>query len=99
MLGGVLCIRRKGGTTTMASTLGEPKTVRSSVSDMIARLETFISRMERRYECTSQLMLDDVRAGRARETAEVSRWLGEYDALLRLQARGRAAGSATSNTE
>jgi len=83
----------------MASILSEPKTVRSSVSAMIGRLETFISRMERRYECTSQAMLDDVRAGRARETAEVSRWLGEYQALVSLRAHGREAGSATNNIE
>jgi hypothetical protein len=53
---------------------------------MIARLQTFVSRMERRYECTSDQMEKDVAAGRTRETAEVSRWLGEYRALLSLQA-------------
>jgi len=77
------------------------RTRRVSVEDTIGRLETLVARMERRYECSSATMDDDVRAGRARETAEVGAWLGNYHLLKDLRARaahGRVAGSPIPNT-
>lgn len=53
--------------------------------EAIARLETFMHRMERRYECTSTSALEAVRAGTLRETAEVAKWLTAYRTLLRLK--------------
>jgi hypothetical protein len=76
------------------------RTVREPIARTIERLEAFVSRMERRYECTSPAMEAEVQAGHARETAEVGRWLGEYRALVELQAvaHGPAAGSRTTPT-
>ena len=82
----------------MTSISYEPKTVRAPISAVIARLEVFVSRMERRYECDSEIMAADVEAGRVRETAEVAKWLGEYQALIRLRAHGHAVGSTTKST-
>lgn len=81
--------------------MGDHETPSRSVDapTMIARLETFVSRMERRYECKSETMAKDLAEGRARETAEVSRWIGEYHALTSLRARGHGAGSRTNGTE
>jgi len=83
----------------MASKTDEPRTVHLTVGEMVSRLDVFVSRMERRYECTSEAMADEVASGRARETAEISRWLGEYQALIRLRAHGRETGSTTSSTK
>lgn len=83
----------------MTSVSYEPKTVRAPISGVISRLEVFVSRMERRYECESEVMAADVKAERMRETAEVSKWLGEYAALTRLRAHGHAAGSITKSTK
>lgn len=61
----------------------------------IRRLETFVARMERRYECSSEEMAQAIRSGKARETAEVARWLGEFGVLVNLKAahaRGCADG-------
>jgi hypothetical protein len=82
----------------MTSVANKPRTVTAPIGKMISRLEVFVSRMERRYECTSEAMENDVKAGRARETAEISRWLGEYHALAQLRAHGGVTGSTTSDT-
>lgn len=61
----------------------------------IQRLETFVRRMERRYECDSEAMERRVREGHAPETREVGKWLAEYHLLTRLrhlQAGGPEAG-------
>ncbi len=76
------------------------RTAQEPVSNAISRLETFVSRMERRYECTSAKMAEDVKSGQARETAEVGRWLADYHVLTHLRAgvaHGRAAGSVTKS--
>ena len=92
----------------MARAAGEARGVarktpvtRISIDDAIDELETFVARMEERYERQSELMDEDVRAGRARETAEVCRWLGEYQVLKELRAiraNGREPGSTSSST-
>jgi len=67
----------------------------------IHRLETFVSRMERRYECASDVMYAEIKAGRIRETAEVSRWLGEYRVLGELRQfteNGPETGSTSKTT-
>ena len=77
------------------------RTKRVPLDAEIARLETFVSRMERRYECTTARMQEDIRLGQARETAEVGRWLANYQALGQLkdcQAIGPAIGSGTTTT-
>lgn len=61
-----------------------PRVRRESVDTTIARLKTFIDRMERRYECSSEVMAVEVASGKARDTAEVARWLSDYRLLLSL---------------
>ena len=64
-------------------------------SATITRLETFVRRMERRYECDSEAMRCNVREGRFPETREVGKWLAEYHLLTLLrgqQAAGRETG-------
>lgn len=76
----------------------ELRTTRVPLSGAISRLEVFVSRMERRYECKSETMDADVKAGRARATQEVAKWLGEYHTLTRLRAAGNETGSITTPT-
>lgn len=42
--------------------------------------------MERRYECSSEVMAAEVASGKARDTAEVARWLSDYRTLQSLLA-------------
>ena len=51
----------------------EPRVVRHSVGEEIERLQTYVGRMERRYECSSANAVKAVAKGKMRETAEVSR--------------------------
>jgi hypothetical protein len=72
-----------------------------SIAETIERLEVFVSRFERRYECPSEVALAAVRAGQMKETAEVARWLSAYRDLLRLRevhASGTEPGSLTKTT-
>ena len=69
----------------MDDVVPKARIVKESVETTIHRLEIFVSRMERRYECTSDVMERDVREGRARETAEVCKWLGNYHVLCELK--------------
>lgn len=72
---------------------------RESVNDTAGRLRTFIGRMERRYECSSELMASMVAAGHARETAEIARWLSDYRTLQRLtEDAAREDSTATRTT-
>jgi hypothetical protein len=85
----------------MTSLAPTARVVREPVDETIRRLETFVSRMERRYECASDVMENDVRSGRIRETAEVSKWLAEFHVLLELRAlaaTGPAAGATSRST-
>ena len=71
---------------------------RESVSDTVGRLRTFIGRMERRYECSSDLMASMVAAGHARETAEIARWLSDYRTLRRLTEDAAPEDSTATRT-
>ena len=72
---------------------------RESVGDTTGRLRTFVGRMERRYECSSELMAAMVAAGRARETAEIARWLSDYRTLQHLtEDAGPEDSTATRTT-
>jgi hypothetical protein len=84
----------------MVAVQTKPRIVQEPVEDTIRRLETFVARMERRYECSSDCMSDAIAQGKARETAEVARWLIASRTLQRLRAAvGREIGTATSNTK
>jgi len=67
-----------------------------SIDQTIARLETFVHRMERRYEFPSSCLADALDSGEMRETAEVSRWLTSYRTLRRL--KGDVGEEAPSST-
>jgi hypothetical protein len=85
----------------MSSLAPRARVIKEPVNETIRRLETFVSRMERRYECASDVMAGDVKSGRARDTAEVSRWLADYHVLCELRrppADGRATGSTSMTT-
>ena len=71
----------------MADMVYKNRFVQESIDDSIRHLATFVSRMERRYECGSSVMERDVREGRYRETAEVGRWLAKYHDLCGLVER------------
>lgn len=61
---------------------------REDVDTTIARLRTFIDGMELRYECSSEVMAANVASGKARDTAEVARWLSDYRTLQFLTRNG-----------
>ena len=72
---------------------------RVDVRDEIARLETYVGRMERRYEYGSDEMLERLQSGVQKCTAEISQWLMRRRTLLRLREeidRPAGAGSATT---
>ena len=72
---------------------------RESIDATITRLRTFIARMERRYECSSEFMTEIVVAGYQRETAEIARWLNDYRTLQSLTGKDdREASTATTTT-
>lgn len=86
----------------MTSLAPRARVVSEPVDRTIRRLETFVSRMERRYECASDVMDAEIKAGRIRETAEVCRWLGEFRVLGELRqftGNGREAGSTSMTTK
>ena len=67
--------------------------------DSLALLETFVGRMERRYEYSSEEMTERVRSGQQKCTREISLWLPRYRRLLRLrEALAAEAGTATRTT-
>lgn len=72
--------------------------VQSTVDQEVERLETYVGRMERRYECPSSVALDAVASGRMKETAEVSRWLASYNVLMRLTGEAVPGGETGSHT-
>ena len=77
------------------------KVRRESVDETVDRLQTYIRRFERRYECRSGAMVQAVKRGRVRETAEISRWLSKYEVLTNLKGRrrnGRTTGTRITTT-
>ncbi len=69
------------------------------IATSVRRLEAGIARYERRYECSSAEIILAIRDGRAKETADISRWLTNFRTLLDLRAiRGGTTGSRTPTT-
>lgn len=67
----------------------------------IERLDTFVRRMERRYESSSEDMIAAIRHERVKETAEIAQWLVSFWALQELRAlrgNGRTIGTRTKTT-
>jgi hypothetical protein len=88
-----------GGSEAMpAEELKHVRVRREAVGDTIARLETFVARMERRYECTSDLLARALTQGDLRETAETAKWLTAYRTLLSLRESTSETGTATTAT-
>ena len=56
-----------------------------SYEETVRRLETFIHRMERRYECPTDFVEQATLRGYMKETAEIGRWLTSYRTLGRLR--------------
>ena len=72
---------------------------RVDIRDEIARLETYVGRMERRYEYGSDEMQERLRSGVQKCTAEISQWLMRRRTLVRLREsldRAARAGSETT---
>lgn len=66
----------------------------------IERLRTYVRRMERRYECPSDVMSLSVLHGHMKETAEVSKWLSCYRTLRELmELAGPETGITTTTTK
>jgi hypothetical protein len=73
-----------------------------SVEDEIKRLERYVQRMERRYECPSDVAMQAVKWGRMKETADVALWLINYQDLLDLREaldQDSDPGTRTKTTE
>ena len=68
---------------------------RESMDKTIGRLQTYVKRFERRYECRSETMVKAVAHKKVRETAEISRWLNAYESLRSLKSRRRSNGRMT----
>ena len=74
---------------------------KESLKATIARLERYLYRFERRYEVPSEKMVELVKGGQLRETAEIGQWLSAYRRLAELQAGrrpGRTTGTRTTPT-
>lgn len=73
--------------------------VRESIDDAIRRLEVQIEEMEAAHGCSSQSVLDAVRAGRKADTPEVAEWLTVFQMLQSLKAStGSEVGTPTRIT-
>lgn len=70
-----------------------------SISDAIRRLQTYVARFERRYECSSEVMAQATLIGLVKETAEISKWLMNYRVLQNLKEHvGRTTGIPSTTT-
>lgn len=74
------------------------RVIQEPLADTVRRLETFVGRMERRYECLSSFAVEAVACGQMKETAEVARWLISYRTLQRLRDYGPETGMSTTST-
>lgn len=67
-------------------------------AETIRRLRTYCGRFERRYERSSEEVLLDVARGVTKETAEISRWLTNYQMLKRLETVSPGPGTGIHTT-
>ncbi len=74
------------------------RTYQEPVEATVNRLQTFVGRMERRYECQSAFMAEAVRTGSIRDTAEIARWLSDYRTLLSLRELAASEGPTGTTT-
>lgn len=72
----------------MSTEKSNVRVCQATIEETVERLDTYVRRMERRYECTSDFVTSAVGQGYLKETAEISRWLTSYRTLRRLQADG-----------
>ena len=87
--------------TRAAAEGGVPPSRRLDPARERARLETFVGRMERRYEYGSDEMLARLQAGAQKCTAEISLWMFNYRSLVRSRdgydpATGERFGNGTA---
>lgn len=78
---------------------GKIRIVQVTLEGEISKYSARVRRRERRYECSSEEMLEAVRSGRAKETWDICEWLIDYRCLKDLlKGAGREAGSLGSAT-
>ena len=78
----------------MTAVKSKPRVVSRTVDQEIQRLETYVGRMEARYERDSAEAAAALASGSLKETAEVARWIGNYNVLMSLR-EAPAGGSET----
>ena len=72
---------------------------RIDLAKELARLETYVGRMERRYEYGSDEMLGRLQSGVQKCTAEISQWMFRYRGLVRwLEGYDPATGERMDGT-
>ena len=78
---------------------GKIRIVRPTLEELFRDYSARVQRRERRYECSSEEILEAVRSGRAEETWEICKWLIDYDYLKALRkSAGLETGSPGSAT-
>lgn len=78
---------------------GKLRIVHVTLEEELRKFSARVQRMERRYECSSEEMLEAVRSERAEETWEICDWLIDYRYLKRLRkGAGPETGSPGSAT-
>ena len=89
---------REGAAVVTTST-HSPRVRRTSLARKVAVLERYLRLCERAHGRSSASMAAAVRNGSAKETREISRWLGRYQTLRHLQSlNGAALGTSTKRT-
>ena len=78
---------------------GKNRTMDVTVEELVRRASAGVRRMERRYECSSEEILEAVRGGRAEETWDICKWLTDYRDLKSFrEGAGRETGSPGNAT-
>ena len=78
---------------------GKIRVVQITAEEWFRKASAHVQRMERRYECSSEEILEAVRSERAEETLEICDWLIAYRDLKMLrESAGLKAGSPGSAT-
>lgn len=74
-------------------TTGRTRVHQVSRETAVASLREKITRLERRYEMSSEQMLRCVQSGQRHDTAEIAEWLVMYRGLLRLTGQSATAAA------